>query len=115
MQTPSTCSHSPASSFPVLRKAGQGPVKTRQRIRLGAQVSEIWRVIKTRMLLHGFDEVNQLLHEVGQLLYEVHLLTASGGVAGRHKSLLEKHDLTRGLQRRHTPANCYPLCAHNYC
>ena len=27
----------------------------------------------------------QLLHGVGQLLYEVHLLTASGGVAGGHK------------------------------
>ena len=29
-------------------------------------------------LLHGLDEV-------GQLLYEVDLLTASGGVAGGHK------------------------------
>ena len=54
-------------------------MKTRQCIRLGAQVSEIWRVIKTRMLLRGLDEVDQLLHEAGQLLYEVHLLTASGG------------------------------------
>ena len=55
---------------------------TRQRIHLGAQVS---RVIKTRMLLRGLDEVCQLLHGVGQLLYEVHLLTAPGGVAGGHK------------------------------
>ena len=37
------------------------------------------------MLLCGLDEVDQLLHEVGQLLYEVHLLKASGGVAGGHK------------------------------
>ena len=50
------------------------------------QVSEIWHVIKTRTLLRGLDEVCQLLHGVGQLLYEVHLLTASGGVAGGHKS-----------------------------
>ena len=42
-------------------------------------------VIKTRTFLRGLDEVCQLLHEVGQLLYEVHLLTASGVVAGRHK------------------------------
>ena len=41
-------------------------------------------VIKTRTFLHGLDEVCQLLHGVGQLLYEVHLLTASGGVAGGH-------------------------------
>ena len=34
------------------------------------------------MLLRGFDEVDQLLHEDGQLFYEV---TASGGVAGGHK------------------------------
>ena len=44
-------------------------------------MSEIWRVIsvkKIRTLLHGLDEVSQLLdevsqllHEVGQLLYEV--------------------------------------------
>ena len=67
MLIPSTCSRSPASSVPGLR------LGTRQRIRLGAQVSEIWRVIKTRTLLRGLDEV-------GQLLYEVHLLTASGGV-----------------------------------
>ena len=53
---------------------------TRQHIRLGAQVSEIWCVIKTQMLLRRLDEVGQLLHEVSQLLYEVHLLTASGGV-----------------------------------
>ena len=50
----------------------------RQCIRLGAQVSEIWCVIKTQTLLCR-------LGEVGQLLYEVHLLTASGGLAGRHK------------------------------
>ena len=30
-------------------------------------------------------QVCQLLHEVDQLLYEVHLLTASGGVAGGHE------------------------------
>ena len=81
MLTPSTCSDLPASSFPGLRKAGRG-LGTRQRIHLGAQVS---RVIKTRTFLHGLDEVCQLLHGVGQLLYEAHLLTASGGVAGGHK------------------------------
>ena len=51
----------------------------RRCIRLGTQVS---RVIKTRTFLRGLDEVCQLLHGVGHLLYEVHLLTASGGVAG---------------------------------
>ena len=77
--TPNTCSGSPASSFPGLRKAGQaaGNGATWQHICLGAQVS---RVIKVRTFLRGLDEVCQLLHEVGQLLYEVHLLTASGGV-----------------------------------
>ena len=54
----------------------------RQCIRLGAQVS---CVIKTQTFLRELDEVCQLLHEVGQLLYEIHLLTASGGVAGGHK------------------------------
>ena len=44
----------------------------------GNEFSEILRVIKTRTLLHRFDEVGQLLHESGQLFYEVHLLTASG-------------------------------------
>ena len=84
MVTPSTCLRSPASLFPVLQKAGQG-LGTRQCVRLGAQVSEIWCVIKTRTLLRGLDEVDQLFHEVGQLLYEVNLLTASGGVAGGQK------------------------------
>ena len=42
------------------------------------QSSEIWRVMNSPTLLHGLDEV-------GQLLYEVDLLTASGGVAGGHK------------------------------
>ena len=60
MLTPSMCSCSPASSFPVLQKAGWG-LGTRQHIHLGAQVSEIWRVIKTQMLLPG---VVELLHEV---------------------------------------------------
>ena len=41
------------------------------------------RVIKPQSFLRGLDEVCQLLHEVGQLLYD--LLTASGGVAGGHK------------------------------
>ena len=41
--------------------------------------------IKTRTFLRRVDEVCQLLHEVGQLLYEVHLLTASAGLAGRYK------------------------------
>ena len=45
-----------------------GWLGTRQRIRLGTQVS---RVIKTRTFLRGLDEVCQLLHGVGQLLYEV--------------------------------------------
>ena len=54
----------------------------RRRIRLGAQVSS---VIKTRTFLRGLDEVCKLLHGVGQLLYEVHLLTVSGDVAGGHK------------------------------
>ena len=58
-------------------KLGRG-LGTRQHIRLGTQVSEIWHVIKTRILLRGLDEVRQLF-------YEVHLLTASEGVAGRHK------------------------------
>ena len=40
-----------------------------------------WRVIKAGTLLCGLDEVGHLLHEGGQLFYEVHLLTASGGVA----------------------------------
>ena len=39
-------------SFPVLQKAGWG-LGTRQRIHLGAQVSEIWCFIKTRTLLRG--------------------------------------------------------------
>ena len=77
MLTLSTCSGSPASSFPGLRKLGGG-LGTRQRIRLGTQVS---RVIKTRTFLRGLDEVCQLHHEVGQFL------TASGGVAGGYKTL----------------------------
>ena len=59
-----------------------GGLGTRQRICFSAQVS---RVIKTRTFLRGLDEVCQLLHGVGQLLYEVHLLSASGGVACRYK------------------------------
>ena len=86
MLTPSTCSHSPTSSFPVLQKAWQG-LGMRQHIRLGTQVSDIRHVIKTRMLLHGVDEDSQLLHGAGQLLYGVHLLTASGGVAGSTSSV----------------------------
>ena len=86
MLTPSMCSYSPASSFPVLQKAEQ-VLGTRQRIRLGAQVSDIWHVIKTRTLLHRVDEDGQLLHGAGQLLYGVHLLTASGGVAGSTSSV----------------------------
>ena len=42
-------------------------------------------VIKTRTFLRGLDEVCKLLHGGGQLLYEVHSLTVSGGVAGGHK------------------------------
>ena len=64
MLTPSTCSGSPASSFPGSQKAGLG---MRRRIHLGAQVN---RVIKTRTFLRGLDEVFQLLHGVGHLLYE---------------------------------------------
>ena len=52
---------------------------TRRRIRLGAQVS---RVIKPERFS---TRACQLLHGVSQLLYEVHLLTASEGVAGGHK------------------------------
>ena len=80
MLTTSTCWSSPASSFPGLRKAGRGPGN--EATHLSTRVS---RVIKTQTFLCGLDEVCQLLHEVGQLLYEVHLLTASGGVAGGHK------------------------------
>ena len=49
----STCSGSPASSFPGLRKAGRG-LGTRQRIRLGSQVSRV-------TFLRGLDEVCQLV------------------------------------------------------
>ena len=76
MRTPSTCSHRPASSFSGLQKAGRGPgtrlrtldLWTRLYIR---QVSEIcyYRQI-IRMLLRRLDEVSQLLHEIGHLLYE---------------------------------------------
>ena len=75
MLTPSTCSRSQASSFPGLQKAGQGPGNetTHSSGRTGEGV------IKTRMLLCGLDEV-------GQLLYEVHLLTAQGvWQVGGHK------------------------------
>ena len=65
MLTLSMCSGSPA--FQDCEKLGGG-LGTRQRNRLGAQVS---RVIKTRTFLRGLDEVCQLLHGVGQLLYEV--------------------------------------------
>ena len=63
------------------KKLGGGRPGNEATYRLGTQVS---RVINTRMFLRRLDEVCQLLHEVGQLLYEVHLLTASGGVAGGH-------------------------------
>ena len=86
MLTPSTCLHPPASSFQLLQKVGHG-LGTRQRIRLSTQVSDIWHVIKTRTLLHRVDEDSQLLHGAGQLLYGVHLLTASGGVAGSTSSV----------------------------
>ena len=66
------CVHQPPRSQDC-EKLGGG-LGTKQRIRLGAQVSEIWRV-KTRTLLRGLDEVGQLLDKVGQLLHEVgHLL-----------------------------------------
>ena len=72
--------------FPMLHVGnfailGIGP-GMRQPIRLGTQMS---CVIQTRTFLRRFDEVCQLLHQVGQLLYEVHLLTASGGLAGGRK------------------------------
>ena len=70
------CIHQPPRSQDG-EKLGGG-LGTRQHIRLGAQVSEIWRVIEARTLLHGLGEVDQLLHEVSQLFYEVHLPTASG-------------------------------------
>ena len=84
MLTPSTCSRHQPPRYQDGEKLGGG-LGTKQRVHLGAQVSEIWRVIKTRTLLRGLDEVGQLLHEGGQLFCEVHLLTASRDVAGGHK------------------------------
>ena len=95
MRTPSTCSRSPASSFPGLRKAGRGPGNEATHpldLWTATQVSKIW-CQRTRMLLGRLDEVSQLLHEVGhllceasQLLYEVgHQIVAGQppwGVAG---------------------------------
>ena len=76
VETPSTCRvHQPPRSQ-YCEKLGGG-LGTRQRIR---------RVIKTQTLLRGLDEV-------GQLLYEVPLLTASGGVAGGHKFSWKVFDL----------------------
>ena len=70
---------SPASSFPGLRKAGRGPGNeaTHSSGRTGESCY--------RTFLRRLDEVCQLLHGVGQLLYEVNLLTASGGVACGYK------------------------------
>ena len=42
-------------------------------------------LLNPNVFLRRLDEACQLLHGVGQLLYEVHLLTASGGVEGGHK------------------------------
>ena len=53
---------------PRIAKSWAGGLGTRQRIRLGAQLS---RVFETRTFLRGLDDVCQLLHGVGQLLYEV--------------------------------------------
>ena len=61
---------SPVSSFPGLPKAGRGPGNeaTHSSGRTGESCY--------RTFLRRLDEVCQLLHGVGQLLYEVNLLTA---------------------------------------
>ena len=48
----------------IAKSWGGGGLGTRQRIRLGSQVSRV-------TFLHGLDEVCQLLHGFGQLFYEV--------------------------------------------
>ena len=59
--TPSTCSHSPASSFPGLRKAGQGPWN--KATHSSGPTGE-WKsygvLLLTWTLLHRLDEVGQL-------------------------------------------------------
>ena len=84
MRTPNTCLRSPASSFPGLRKAERGPgneathpLHSVQYGRLGTRLVSRGHAglardyhLTGRTLLRTFDEVSQLLHEIGHLLYE---------------------------------------------
>ena len=84
MWTPNTCLRLPASSFPRLRKAGPGPgneathpLHSVQYGRLGTRLVSCGHARLARdyhltgqALLCTFDEVSQLLHEIGHLLYE---------------------------------------------
>ena len=71
MQTPSTCSRSPASSFQVLRKTGRGPGNKATHALNSVMIQCEW--LGTRL---PFDRSNaptqasQLLHEIGHSPYE---------------------------------------------
>ena len=70
MQTPSTCSRSPASSFQVLQKAGRGPGNEATHALISVMIQ--CEQLGTRL---PFDRSNaptqasQLLHEISLLPY----------------------------------------------